>query len=559
MSKRGFLTTIFIYIKGDYKVKKKLLVLSASAILASNFIFDNSASAVVDVRENPYTSKAKDLNGHRSHKDQVKVYIESLEDLIQYLSLNVHAGYDEPEYKEAYEVYQKKFMAEMEALNKFKLEQDEINKKEGYWYGGIWYPTKVSNTTYGLTYERYKEIFESLLENRKEFAAKAREIQESHNDLRRFSKTEKYDAGWEINQLENKILMIGRTFTKKVDAVQNMYNKLDVVVGISDYDRDYNAPRNKRMLEKMKEDLETIIDQFFEEAELARPNYIPILTESNGDNKEIRNQLRQDANAAKNDARLVDPGVKIRADKVKKSQEEAKAERIKRAQKAKASKTSKSIKSKEQKTYKYKQLKKRSESNIQEPTTKSSVSTHVASSNKASSIISNQQKPANDNKLSGTTNQNKKLKGMSGESNNFTVTHNSKPSGQSKGNSNFIEYSQDTAPKNNELNQQNPTTNAPVVKETITESNVVDIDQSSFYEKSGYKYGYSESDTSGYTERDKRAIRRNHVREAEELVNKYVNSHAYQDRVAAQAKVKTLSPEQQKRLNQQIDKIYNGQ
>nr|WP_246864148.1 coagulase domain-containing protein [Staphylococcus sp. 11007852] len=547
------MTTIFIYIKGDYKVKKKLLVLSASAILASNFIFDNSASAVVDVRENPYTSKATELKGNLSHKDSVKVYIESLEDLIQYLSLNVHAGYDEPEYKEAYDKYQKKFMAEMDALNKFKKEQDIID-----WYGAYWNPTKVSNTTYGLTYERYVHVFESLLKNRQDFAEESRKIQEKYSDLKRYTKEEKYKAGWEINQLENKILMIGNTFTRKTDAVQNMYNKLDVVIGISDYDRDYNTPRNKRMFEKMKEDLETIIDQFFEEAELARPKNIPALSASNEKDFSLRKKLRQDANAAKNDARLVDPGVKIRADKVKKAQEEAKAERIKRAPKAKASKTTKSIKSKEQKTYKYKQLKKRSESNIQEPTTKSSVSTHVASSNKPSSTISNQQKAANDNKLSGTTNQNKKLKGMSGESNNFDVTHNSKPTNQLSGNSNLIEFSQDTVPNTNELNKQT-TPNAPVVKETITESNVVDIDQSSFYEKSGYKYGYSESDTSGYTERDKRAIRRNHVREAEELVNKYVNSHAYQDRVAAQAKVKTLSPEQQKRLNQQIDKIYNGQ
>nr|WP_245201783.1 coagulase domain-containing protein [Staphylococcus agnetis] len=547
------MTTIFIYIKGDYKVKKKLLVLSASAILAFNFIFDNSASAVVDVRENPYTSKATELKGNLSHKDSVKVYIESLEDLIQYLSLNVHAGYDEPEYKEAYDKYQKKFMAEMDALNKFKKEQDIID-----WYGAYWNPTKVSNTTYGLTYERYVHVFESLLKNRQDFAEESRKIQEKYSDLKRYTKEEKYKAGWEINQLENKILMIGNTFTRKTDAVQNMYNKLDVVIGISDYDRDYNTPRNKRMFEKMKEDLETIIDQFFEEAELARPKNIPALSTSNEKDFSLRKKLRQDANAAKNDARLVDPGVKIRADKVKKAQEEAKAERIKRAPKAKASKTTKSIKSKEQKTYKYKQLKKRSESNIQEPTTKSSVSTHVASSNKPSSTISNQQKAANDNKLSGTTNQNKKLKGMSGESNNFDVTHNSKPTNQLSGNSNLIEFSQDTVPNTNELNKQT-TPNAPVVKETITESNVVDIDQSSFYEKSGYKYGYSESDTSGYTERDKRAIRRNHVREAEELVNKYVNSHAYQDRIAAQAKVKTLSPEQQKRLNQQIDKIYNGQ
>ncbi|MCO4358586.1 coagulase [Staphylococcus agnetis] len=530
-------------------MKKKLLVLSASAILASNFIFDNSASAVVDVRANPYSSTAKDLNGHRSHKDHVKVYIESLEDLIQYLSLNVHAGYDEPEYKEAYDEYQKRFMAEMDALNQFRKEQIEINKEQAYWY-----PGKVSNTTLGLTYERYERVFENLLQNRKDFAAKAREIQAQNADIKRFDKYERYLAGWEINQLENKILMIGRTFTKKVDAVENMYNKLDVVVGVSDDDRDYKTPRNKRMLDKMKEDLETIIDQFFEEAGLARPLYIPILTESNGDNKEIRHQLRKDANDAKLNSNLVDPGVKIRADKFKKAEEAAKAERINKAKNAKTSQVKKPSKTKEQKTFKQKQFKKRSESkkesNIKESSSKASNSSYVAPSTQNQQRISTQEKQS---KLNNT------LPGLSGESNDLTVTQNSKPSGQLSGNSNLIEFSQDTAPKNNELSQQNPTTNAPVVKETITESNVVDIDQSSFYEKSGYKYGYSESDTSGYTERDKRAIRRNHVREAEELVNKYVNSHSYQDRIAAQAKVKTLSQEQQKRLNQQIDKIYNGQ
>lgn len=532
-------------------MKKKLLVLSASAILASNFIFDNSASAVVDVRENPYKSEAMNIQGQRSNEDQVKVYIESLEDLIHYLSLNVHAGYDEPEYKEAYDVYQKKFMAEMEVLNKIKKEQNRINRKDGYWYGGYWHLRGIDNNVYGLTYERYVHIFESLLKNRQEFAEKARKIQEKHADLKRYTKEEKYDAGWEINQLENKILMIGRTFTKKVDAVENMYNKLDVVVGVSDDDRDFKTPRNKRMLDKMKEDLETIIDQFFEEAGLARPLYIPVLTESNGDNKEIKQKLRDDAKAAKDNEQLRDPKAKERADKFKKAEEDTKAER---AKKAKVSQAKKSSKTKEQKTYKHKQLKKRSESNkesnIKESSSKASNSSYVAPSTQNQQRISTQEKQS---KLNNT------LPGLSGESNDFTVTHNSKPSGQSKDNSNIIEFTEDTAPKNNELNQQNQTTNAPVVKETITESNVVDIDQSSFYEKSGYKYGYSESDTSGYTERDKRAIRRNHVREAEELVNKYVNSHSYQDRIAAQAKVKTLSQEQQKRLNQQIDKIYNGQ
>lgn len=535
-------------------MKKKLLVLSASAILASNFIFDNSASAVVDVRENPYKSEAMNIHGQRSNEDQVKVYIESLEDLIHYLSLNVHAGYDEPEYKEAYDVYQKKFMAEMEVLNKIKKEQNRINRKDGYWHGGYWHPRGIDNNVYGLTYERYVHIFESLLKNRQEFAEKTREIQAQNEDLRRFDYNQKYDAGWEINQLENKIIMIGNTFKdSKPYAVLDMYNKLDVIVGISEDDRKYNAPRNKRMLEKMKEDLETVIDQFFEDAKLARPLDIQPQSDENKDNETVKQKLRDDAKAAKDNEQLRDPKAKERADKFIKAEEAAKAER---AKKAKASQVKKPSKTKGQKNYKYKQLKKHSESNkelnIKEPSSKASDSTHVAPSTQPSHRILKQQNQENKN-------YSKNLPGMSGETNNFNVTHNSKPSGQSNGNSNFIEYSQDTAPKNNELNKQNPTTSAPVVKETITESNVVDIDQSSFYEKSGYKYGYSVEDTAGYTERDKRAIRRNYVREAEELVNKYVNSHSYQDRIAAQAKVKTLSQEQQKRLNQQIDKIYNGQ
>ncbi len=108
---------------------------------------------------------------------------------------------------------------------------------------------------------------------------------------------------------------------------------------------------------------------------------------------------------------------------------------------------------------------------------------------------------------------------------------------------------------------QQSETPQPVAEETetITENHVVDIDESTTFQKSGYLYGVSESDTSGYTEREKRAIRRNHVREAEALVNQYVETHRYQDRMAAQQKVNTLSKAHQKRFNKMINKAYNGQ
>ncbi|MCE5154111.1 coagulase [Staphylococcus hyicus] len=501
-------------------MKKKLLVLSASAILVSNFIFDNSASAVVDVRENPYKSEALKLAGNISYSKDVERYLKSLDDLIYYKSINMHAGYDEPEYKEAYDKYQKKFMAEMDALNKFRQEEKVIDEKWG----------NLPEKTYGLTYERYLSIYKKLEKNREEFLKEAEQIESKHNDLKRFNYRHQLEADRQINNLENKILMIGKAYINQNrvsrDAVLDMYNRLDMVVGTK-YERYQMLPTNQRMLNIKSEDLESIIDQFFEDINAKRPEHIEPLSSSNENDEKAHQKLRDDVVKAKNDKNYSHPRAIKKAEelaKAKKAKEEAKAKRLNGKIKVKQS-------SQPQK-FPHKILKQ--------------------------TRLSKQENKAKDINVKGDSDI-KKLKGMSGESNNFTVTHNSKPSGQSKGNSNFIEYSQDTAPKNNELNQQNPTTNAPVVKETITESNVVDIDQSSFYEKSGYKYGYSESDTSGYTERDKRAIRRNHVREAEELVNKYVNSHAYQDRVAAQAKVKTLSPEQQKRLNQQIDKIYNGQ
>lgn len=89
-------------------MKKKLLVLSASAILASNFIFDNSASAVVDVRENPYQSESLKLKGEISHPYDVERYYNSLDDFVYYKSINMHAGYDEPEYKDALYRYKQK-------------------------------------------------------------------------------------------------------------------------------------------------------------------------------------------------------------------------------------------------------------------------------------------------------------------------------------------------------------------------------------------------------------------------------------------------------------------
>ncbi|MBR9543085.1 coagulase, partial [Staphylococcus aureus] len=55
-----------------------------------------------------------------------------------------------------------------------------------------------------------------------------------------------------------------------------------------------------------------------------------------------------------------------------------------------------------------------------------------------------------------------------------------------------------------------------------------------------------------------RVIKREHVREAQKLVENYKDTHSYKDRLNAQQKVNTLSEGHQKRFNKQINKVYNG-
>ena len=118
----------------------------------------------------------------------------------------------------------------------------------------------------------------------------------------------------------------------------------------------------------------------------------------------------------------------------------------------------------------------------------------------------------------------KQLAGLNGESHDFTTTH------------------------------QSPTTS------NHTHNNVVEFEETSALpgRKSGSLVGISQIDSSHLTEREKRVIKREHVREAQKLVGNYKDTHSYKDRLNAQQKVNTLSESHQKRFNKQINKVYNG-
>lgn len=88
-------------------------------------------------------------------------------------------------------------------------------------------------------------------------------------------------------------------------------------------------------------------------------------------------------------------------------------------------------------------------------------------------------------------------------------------------------------------------------------SNLMEFNILTIGGKSGAMVGYSEIDSSHFTDRDKRAIRRDHVKEAQSLINDYKDTQSYEDLAKATAKVSTLSQSHQNYLNKQIDKVNN--
>ncbi|EGQ1690272.1 coagulase [Staphylococcus pseudintermedius] len=502
-------------------MKKKLLVLSASAVLASHFLIGGEASAIVSGEKNPYTSKALSIM-ERSNTSSVTTeqYKKSLEDLIYKLTISGYEKYDEPEYEAVVKKYQQRFMAEMEAMNQFlqgeKVKERKRQKNED-----------IPEHVIGLTHQRYEAIYNALKENKSDFDREIAELNEKHPELKTFDSKQQSEADQKLNDLENQVLMLGKTFIKKDEARASLYQKLDLSIGYTDNERKEKKAINQRMLDRKVEDLETIIDEFFEEADLARPKEIPVLTRENENDSAVKAKLRKDAQDAKNDASLRHP-------RALKQQSIDAPSQPSHQEVAQPSVNSIEIKAPQTATP---QQPVHTETIVHTPMTAVPQTKHETTFDVPQGRNTQTSATANSEQATETVDV-------------------PKANGQ-------VQSEQVATPgvqQTHSMAQQSETPQ-PVAEETeiITENHVVDIDESTTFQKSGYLYGVSESDTSGYTEREKRAIRRNHVREAEALVNQYVETHRYQDRIAAQQKVNTLSKAHQKRFNKMINKAYNGQ
>lgn len=501
-------------------MKNKLLVLSLGALCVSQIWESNHASAVVSGEKNPYVSESLKLNDNKSKSLSLEKYKESLRSIMCTKEINKNDGYDEPEYKEALNTYRKKLFAELDALNKFL---DEERKIASYIKKNMEVPSNIL----GLTHGRYTAIYNAIKENKNEFEKNVEKIESKHLDLKRFDEDKDYEARVKLNELENKVLMLGQAFPDKVDARESLYNKLDMIVGLSNDEIEERHPQNERLLKERVEDLETIIDEFFNDIGENRPENISPLTNNEYKNKEMITKLKSDTEAAKND-------------------ESKRSKRSKRSLNTQNYKSASQEVTAEQKAEYERKAKERKDKflakNKDNPVVSLIDDEDDNENDKKLVVSAPTKKPTSPTTYTETTTQvpmptverqtqqqiiynaPKQLAGLNGESHDFTTTH------------------------------QSPTTS------NHTHNNVVEFEETSALpgRKSGSLVGISQIDSSHLTEREKRVINREHVREAQKLVDNYKDTHSYKDRLNAQQKVNTLSEGHQKRFNKQIDKVYNG-
>ncbi|HBN6337425.1 TPA: von Willebrand factor binding protein Vwb [Staphylococcus aureus] len=501
-------------------MKNKLLVLSLGALCVSQIWESNRASAVVSGEENPYVSESLKLNDNKSKSLSLEKYKESLRSIMCTKEINKNDGYDEPEYKEAMDTYRKKLFAELDALNKFL---DEERKIASYIKKNMQVPSNIL----GLTHGRYTAIYNAIKENKNEFEKNVENIESKHLDLKRFDEDKDYEARLKLNELENKVLMLGQAFPDKVDARESLYNKLDLIVGLSNDEIEERHPQNERLLKERVEDLETIIDEFFNDIGENRPENISPLTNNEHKNKEMITKLKSDTEAAKND-------------------ETKRSKRSKRSLNTQNYKSASQEVTAEQKAEYERKAEERKEKflakNKDNPVVSLIDDEDDNENDKQLVVSAPTKKPTSPTTYTETTTQvlmptverqahqqivykaPKQLAGLNGESHDFTTTH------------------------------QSPTTS------NHTHNHLIEFEETSALpgRKSGSLVGISQIDSSHLTEREKRVIKREHVREAQKLVDNYKDTHSYKDRLNAQQKVNTLSEGHQKRFNKQINKVYNG-
>lgn len=437
-------------------MKKKLLVLSASAILASNFILDNNASAVVS--KNEYKSDALTIEGKINPKITMPMYQDNIKSLIHSLSVNAFEGYDQPEYKNAYSRYQNQFLAELDALNQF-ISEDDREPKDIRKYEKV-----KTDKDLGLTEERYERIYQNLKQNRRDFDRDVYLIEENNSELKRFDSNQQALALRKVYDIEDKVYMVAKAFPEKkhIGARVQLFNKLNLIVGYLPEERSDKLPTNQRMVNEMCEDLETIIDEFYHDIGHKRPLNIEPLNENNKDNEDVIRKVKEDSIKATDDITLRDSNVELRAKKaeerlakITENSRKAKAEAEQKAKEKLSNKYMSYVKNPEEFKHKKLSQKAKNELSIKFPESSPEFPIYtVATESQPQPVLKQQTKEEKVDVLKSKRPETT-LNGLNGESHFVTMDESSNASTQFGSNGHVFEYSFDSTPKTTNVAKQN--------------------------------------------------------------------------------------------------------
>ncbi|HCW7214913.1 TPA: staphylocoagulase [Staphylococcus aureus] len=277
-------------------MKKQIISLGALAVASSLFTWDNKADAIVT------KDYSKELRVNENSKYgtlisdwYLKGRLTSLESqFINALDILETYHYGEKEYKDAKDKLMTRILGEDQYLLERKKVQYEEYKKLYQKYKEENPTSKVKMKTFhqytieDLTMREYNELTESLKSAVKDFEKDAERIENQHHDLKPFTDEMEEKATSRVDDLANKAYSVYFAFVRdtqhKTEALE-LKAKVDLVLG--DEDKPHRIS-NKRIENEMLKDLESIIEDFFIETGLNKPDNITSYDSSKHDYKNHR-------------------------------------------------------------------------------------------------------------------------------------------------------------------------------------------------------------------------------------------------------------------------------
>ncbi|MBH5016737.1 staphylocoagulase [Staphylococcus aureus] len=263
-------------------MKKQIISLGALAVASSLFTWDNKADAIVT---KDYSKESR-VNENSKYGTLIsdwylKGRLTSLESqFINALDILETYHYGEKEYKDAKDKLMTRILGEDQYLLERKKVQYEEYKKLYKKYKEENPTSKVKMKTFDqytiedLTMREYNELTESLKSAVKDFEKDVEIIENQHHDLKPFTDEMEEKATARVDDLANKAYSVYFAFVRdtqhKTEALE-LKAKVDLVLG--DEDKPHRIS-NERIEKEMIKDLESIIEDFFIETGLNKPDNI---------------------------------------------------------------------------------------------------------------------------------------------------------------------------------------------------------------------------------------------------------------------------------------------